>query len=99
MLPASRRLRAVEVRRVLKEGRSLSSGPLAVKWIATSTGKVAVVVSKKTAKKAILRNALRRSVYRELTKLPRAHVVFFVRKAASLEAIRREVKTLCSKLT
>lgn len=68
MLPKTRRLKAGEVKKVIKEGRSLRASFLSVKYSATSSPlRASVVVSKKVAKQAVERNRIRRAVYRALT--------------------------------
>ena len=70
MLPRERRLRAAEVREVLARGTALRVGAYAGKFLAgRPTLGVAVVVSKKVARKATARNAIRRKVYQELERL------------------------------
>ncbi|MEK7108946.1 MAG: ribonuclease P protein component [Patescibacteria group bacterium] len=70
MLPKKKRLSAAEVREVLARGKSLRVGPYAGKFLdgRTPLG-LAVIVSKKVAPKAVVRNRLRRKVYRELKQL------------------------------
>ena len=80
MLPKKARLGATEVREILKTGRSARVGGVSAKYVEASDARAAVVVSKKTAKTAVARNALRRRIYTTLDKtLPsRKHVVFFI---------------------
>ena len=82
MLAKTRRLRAVEVREVLAHGRSRRGKVLSSKILTTTTPfRAAVVVSKKVAKTAVLRNRVRRAVYAALghTSLPRTgHAILFV---------------------
>lgn len=96
MLKKTSRLSAVQVREVLKEGRSLRGAGVSAKYLPSSKGQAAVVVSKSTAKTAVLRNKLRRSAYAALTSLPRARVVFFINTA---KFDPNELQTLCSKLS
>jgi len=85
MLAKTRRLRSAEVKEVLARGRGRRGAVLSVKLLATpSPFRCAVVVSKKTATTAVLRNRLRRAVYRALqnTSLPRSgHAILFVQLA------------------
>ena len=82
MLAKTRRLRTAEVAEVLKKGRGRRGTTLSVKLLSTNSPfRCAVVVSKKTAKTAVVRNRLRRAVYRALqsTSLPRTgHAILFV---------------------
>jgi ribonuclease P protein component len=84
MLPKSLRLSAAEVKEVLAKGKSLKIGPFTAKYLdGRSPLGVAVIVSKKTAKKATERNSLRRKVYLEIEKLPlppQGALAVFVRK-------------------
>ncbi len=70
MLPKERRLRAAEVREVLAKGKNFRVGPYTGKFLAgrPSLG-VAVIVTKKVARLATARNALRRKAYLELEEL------------------------------
>ena len=98
MLAKRSRLTAVEVRAILEKGRSVRLGSLSAKYCTAKDARAAVVVSKKVAKTAVMRNRLRRAAYRTLQKTPlsRVHAVFFLHtpvfNAESLVA-------LCSKLS
>ncbi len=97
MLPKRARMSAIEVREVIKAGRSARVALLSAKYEASATPKVAVVISKKVAPGAVERNRLRRLVYRSLpSPLPPARVVLFV-QSASLTP--EAVTTLCSQLS
>lgn len=98
MLAKKHRLGAVQVREILKSGRSIRFGTLSAKFEAASTAKAAVVVSTKVAKSAVERNRLRRAAYRALrTSLPKnIHVVFFLHKPV-LDP--QELNSLCLKLS
>lgn len=97
MLPKRGRLSAAEVREILKSGRSARGGGVSAKYIRAQGSKAAVVVSKKVAKTAVLRNRLRRAVYAALAALPAdRHVVFFIQKPVLDKA---ELMSLCSKLS
>jgi len=98
MLPKSKRLSAKEVREVLRYGRSVSGETLALKYKMGENTKAAVVVSIKVAKRAVVRNRLRRTLYREITSLlpARRLVVVFVKKP---EPNLKELSSLCSKLS
>jgi len=110
MLPKRKRLTAQEVAKVLSRGRSVNSSRspavLSMKFLAVSGPlKVAVVVAKSLARKATLRNSLRRAVYQALstTALPGAgfHAIFFVRsvpKEAKTTTFREEIEVLLKKL-
>jgi len=82
MLPRRQRLSATEVKEVLARGRSRRGAVLSVKVLSTTSPfRCAVVVSKKVAKTAVVRNRLRRGVYRALahTSLPlTGHAILFV---------------------
>lgn len=98
MLSKRSRLTALEVREILKRGRSARLGALSVKYMHTTDAGAAVVVSSKVAKTAVLRNKLRRAAYRALRgALPKnIHAVFFLHSPA-LDP--EELKTLCLKLS
>lgn len=83
---------------MLKKGRPLRASNLTVKYIEGQGGKAAVVVSKKIARTAVRRNAIRRSIYGALPRpFPSgAHVVFLVQK--SILDYTSDIKTICSKL-
>lgn len=82
MLAKTRRLRAAEVQEVLSRGRGRRGTALSVKMVSTTSPfRCAVVVSKKTAKTATLRNRVRRAVYRALSHTslpPTGHAILFV---------------------
>lgn len=101
MLPKRRRLSAREVREVLRRGRSLRAGAVSVRYMGGSTGKAAVVVSRKVAGRAVERNRLRRAGYRALSVNPSflpqdTHVVFFIQKK---EFDPKDIVSLCLKLS
>lgn len=98
MLAKRSRLTSAEVRAILGSGRSARAEGLSCKYIPAADARAAVVVSKKIAKTAVMRNRLRRAVYRTLqkTRLPRLHMVFFLHSTKfSAEALTH----LCSKLS
>ena len=98
MLPKKHRLGAAEVRTVLKHGKVLRTPSLALKYSESSSSKVAAVVSKKVAKGAAGRNAIRRALYHQLpSPLPRAHMVFLVQK--NILDFSSDLKIVCSKLS
>jgi ribonuclease P protein component len=99
MLSKSNRLSSPEVRAVLKNGRTLRTPNLVVKYIRGEKSKIAVVVSKKIARSAVKRNAIRRAVYRVLSHSlpPRNSAVLLVQKDTS--DFSPDIKTLCSKLS
>jgi ribonuclease P protein component len=82
MLPKTKRLRAEEVQDILAHGTSRRAGVLSLKKIENKGDfRCAVVVSKKLARTAVMRNRLRRAVYKALseTSLPRhMHAILFV---------------------
>ena len=84
MLPKSRRLSAAEVREVLAKGKTFRVGQYVGKFLAgRPVLGVAVVVSKKVARKATSRNTLRRKAYLELESLTLPHtgsLALFVQK-------------------
>lgn len=70
MLSRHARLRAAEVREVLARGNSVRVGQFSAKFFHTKEfSRVAVVVPKSTARRAVERNRLRRMLYRALTPL------------------------------
>ena len=104
MLPKRRRLSAEEVRNIIAGGRSARVSLLSVKYVAnTKPLRAAAVVSKKISKKAVIRNRLRRAIYRALSSLE-AHgdIVIFVQKVpegALTPAFSAELVVLLSKLS
>lgn len=98
MLKKRARLTSLEVRAILKDGRSVRSGTLSAKFRPGSPKKAAVVVKTAVAKGAVARNRLRRSAYAALrTALPEGvHAVIFLNKPAVTQA---EINDLCSKLS
>lgn len=110
MLPKRKRLTTKEVAAVLSRGRSLHSSRspvlLSAKYVAVEGPfKIAVVVSKSLAKKATVRNSLRRAVYEAIAMPPLpssgAHVLFFVRSIPQkprVPAFREEIAVLLKKL-
>ena len=74
MLPRTRRLRSSDVERVLKAGFSLAHPPLRAKAQPRPSGatvsRYAVVVSKKVAGTAVVRNKLRRMAFAALEHIP-----------------------------
>lgn len=96
MLPKRSRLTTADVRQVIKAGRSVRGMGISLKYEPAKSVQVAVVVSKRVAKRAIERNRLRRLVYRSLPSLPQVRVVLFVQSAKiDTDAIRN----LCSQLS
>ncbi len=98
MLAKKQRLTAVEVREILKSGRSVRSATLSAKYLRGSGARAAVVVSTKVAKSAVERNRLRRAAYRTLREaLPKnIRVVFFLHTPALNP---EELTQLCLKLS
>lgn len=97
MLPKRSRLTAKEVRAILKGGRSVRLQTVSAKYMPSRTSKAAVVVSSKTAKKAVERNRIRRAAWLALPALPGGiHAVFFIN---TKDFIPAELASLCSKLS
>ncbi len=98
MLAKKSRLTAIEVRAILRTGRSARSETLSVKYTKGASAKAAVVVKTAVAKSAVKRNALRRAAYDTLKGcLPKAtHAVFFLHKP---QLDTKELTLLCSKLS
>lgn len=97
MLPKGRRLTALEVRTVLKLGRSARAGGVSARYTTATVAKAAVVVSTKVAKAATERNRLRRKGYAALTPLPaRTHLVVFIQNKNFDPA---DIAAVCSKLS
>jgi len=67
MLPKNRRLTSAEVTLVLKSGKSVSAGPLRLKYTKrtekTLLSRFAIVISKKVLKSAVDRSHLRRQAF------------------------------------
>jgi ribonuclease P protein component len=101
MLPKRTRLTTAEVKKVLDSGRGKRAAFLGIKVISGLVPfKCAVVVSKKVAKSAVMRNRARRAVYEALrkTSLPASgHAILFVQslpKERIAEAFTIELKKL-----
>ena len=107
MLKKSKRLRSNEVEQVMKNGRSLRSTHLQVKFAPTGLSfRSAAVVPKSIARKATARNTLRRALYRALlttnTSTCKGNAVFFVRsvpKEKSAAVFAEELTQLTTKLS
>ena len=106
MLKKSLRLRAAEVERVLKEGRSVRSAHMQIKALPHLGGmRSAAVVAKALARKANMRNNLRRAIYRAIASAggphPSVQAIFFLRvipKDNASAVIKEEVAFLLSKV-
>lgn len=98
MLPKKSRLSAEEVRTILKAGRSVRRGTVSARFEATNkAGRAAVVVSAKVARKATVRNRLRRGAYAALpSPLPKGNLVLFIQSPAYKTA---DILSLCSTLS
>lgn len=101
MLPKHTRLTTAEVKKVLDLGRGKRGPLLGIKMLPGSAGfKCAVVVSKKVAKSAVMRNRARRAVHEALrkTSLPSSgHAILFVQglpKEKIQEAFTAELNKL-----
>lgn len=104
MLAKRRRLAAVEVRHVLARGRSSRAVYTSLKHVpGTDALRAAVVVSKSLAKKATVRNRLRRAVYRALIPLNgTGQIIVFVQKIPPpplTDAFAADLATLLKKST
>jgi ribonuclease P protein component len=82
MLSSGRRLRAEEVREVIRRGKTLRGSFVSVKLLAdVSPLRSAAVVKKSLVRGAVGRNRLRRGLYRALatgTRSMRGRAVFFI---------------------
>lgn len=82
MLSSGRRLRAEEVREVMRRGKTLRGSLVSVKLLVdTSPLRSAAVVKKSLVRGAVPRNRLRRGLYRALamyTHTIRGRAVFFI---------------------
>lgn len=79
MLPRHARLRAAEVTEVLARGNSVRAAQFSAKFFHTKeSSRVAVVVPKSTARRAVERNRLRRVLYRTLKPLVPARGLWMV---------------------
>ena len=101
MLPASKRLSRTEFSSVFAAGRRFHSEHLTVIYAANSPTAASVVVSKKVAKLAVVRNRLRRRAYtllrpRVVTMPTGAYIVLY--KAGSALIPRRTLATELSEL-
>jgi ribonuclease P protein component len=104
MLPKRRRLSAKEVRDIIAGGSSARATLLSAKYFAGPLPlRTAAVVSKKIAKKAVVRNRLRRALYRALASYKGTGLaVIFVQnipEGALTPAFSAELVVLLSKLT
>jgi ribonuclease P protein component len=107
MLNSTRRLRSSDVERVLKAGFSLMGGSVRVKAIARSKGSLesrfAVVVSKKVAGTAVVRNRMRRlafSLLEEQPSLKNPHDVALLlgKKYEDRSALAADIETALARL-
>lgn len=107
MLPRAQRLRAQEVRTVIATGKVARATLLSMKYSPTGERlRAAVVVSKKLAKTAPLRNRIRRVIYAALDEKISDHtgrMVLFVHKKPAgpitQATFTTDITTLCSKLS
>jgi RNase P protein component len=114
MLPKGKRLTSSDVQTVLSRGISISISPqkgrnnlISARFLATPGGfRVAAVAPKSVAKSAVVRNRLRRAVYRAVAGLPTPKksgaVVFFVRsipKEALTPAFAGEISIFLEKIS
>ncbi|MBX4192169.1 ribonuclease P protein component [Candidatus Parcubacteria bacterium] len=107
MLSHGARLRASEVRQIIKSGKSLRSAAaphVSLKYMQSPTFRAAIVVSKSIARTATERNRLRRAAYnalRELAPSFHAQAVLFIQKRPSsplAPTLRTEVQSLIGSL-
>lgn len=70
-MPKERRLKKGAIKLILKKGRSINTGSISLKYLFSPSERsaFAVIVSIKTAKKAVLRNKLKRRGRAIITKL------------------------------
>jgi RNase P protein component len=114
MLAKKARLTSREVEEVLTKGRSLAVSPkkgqktlISLKFLATpGRFQAAAIAPKSVAKSAVVRNSLRRAVYRAVASLPAPKIsgkaVFFVRsipKKPFTPAFAEEVEALLQKIS
>ena len=114
MLPKSSRLSSREVEEVLKKGVSLHISPqkgrnslISARFLATGGSfKAAAVAPKAVAKSAVVRNRLRRAVYRAIAGFPvpkrQGTAVFFVRsipKGPLTPAFAQEIGPFLEKIS
>ncbi len=112
MLSSQKRLRAAEVRDIIAQGggaRSRRAGVLSVKYTTSGTlhTRAAAVVSKKVARSAIVRNRLRRALYRAVAQglsegsvPPGLNLVFFVQRVPTAPltvSFANDITQLCLK--
>ncbi len=103
MLSKQHRLTRKEVDGVLQQGRFFRSVACSMRVLPSPFTKVAVSVSKKTAKTAVARNYIRRSVFSFCKKFDRFtelkyHVVFVVH-TSNLAEVERDIHHNLSLLT
>src|ERR1700690_3898445 len=105
MLSRRRRLRADEVKEVVSRGRPVRGAHLSMKFLqAKGPLRFAVVVPKSLARKATLRNKLRRAAYDSIPAALPSHTgraIFFVRavpKEAARTIFREEIGALIAKI-
>jgi ribonuclease P protein component len=100
MISRDRRLRAAEVREVLANSSRARAGALSVRYQATPEPlRAAVVAPKARFKSAVMRNRLRRAVYRALAEVQvaRGRAVFFIDAVPTpplSPAYHRDIKAL-----
>ena len=98
MLPRSQRLSGEQLDSVMEKGRVAHSSLFLVRFLIGQTNtRIAVIASKKIAKTATVRNAIRRSTYRAigstLSKIIQGtHVALFAKKVVS-QIPRAEIET------
>lgn len=106
MLSRRRRLRASEVAEVVAYGRSVRGGHLSLKFLKKNEPlRIAVVVPKSLAKKANVRNRLRRAAYdslaHEILLSRTGRAIFFVRSVPQdplRRSFREEALTLLAQI-
>lgn len=107
MLSKQARLRAAEVREIIKSGKSLRSSlapHISLKYIKNTTFRAAIVVSKSIARNAVERNRIRRAAYqalKDVAPVQHVRVVLFVQKLPAtplLTHLRSEAQSLIHSL-
>lgn len=106
MLPQNRRLRAFDVERVLKVGFSIVGGSIRLKAIERKEAllsRFAVIVSKKVAGGAVMRNHLRRQAFEAIFTSPTLKkandvVVMVGKKYNTFSELNQDIQLVLNKL-
>ncbi len=85
MLPKNTRFDRTSFARTLRAGRRIHTPLLSLVHVTTPDFRVAAVVSKKVAKRAVVRNQLRRRLYVAITRLapPHGHYILIAKPGAT----------------